>query len=1080
MARALWRIAFWHFSFIGIALGITAHAEAQVPIVYVRCARTTATVEVTGEVVVGGVRRTATRTMRGLDVYDALPDVVNFDSNFTAPCDLMMRDAAGSERVLFDCSSTSSDAASCAAMDPSVSFDGGTVAFTVFRGTLRQLSENVHARVIDPRAENTDMFSTRYPNRVLVSTEAQLQLVDVATGVVTALPHTPGTYDSGPAFLPDGRITFTSSRDGSTATMPFGTNSSRRGTRLYAMDIDGRNVDLVSPHGLAMDEHPFVLRDGRVAFSSWQIFGGITFRYTNGTPGGFGTIGNQFPIFTQHPDGAETFAFFGQHAGDHRPITSIGVDHKAAHFLTQTSDGRVWFADYYRGNNSGLGHLIGVMSEAPGQEGLAPVASSLGDVYAPRDALTLARAWSTSADQASAPMPAPALRHPSYTDPLAYAGKLGHPAALPDNGLMVAWGKGPCSTLASGEIFRTLGLPVPPHTSGSGQGTAMNVLTSLGLDTPGCDVGLYRATAIPSLHPSDLEMIVDSPDWHEIQGRALVPYAAIHGVAHPEIIRRSALRASHPELEVGTPFGLLGAASILDRETHPVGGIHFVGEHQFHLQGTDTINYDDADLCGVRILGVMPNRGRNTHQEISNVAGERVAILGEFPVRNRDASGAERRDANGQIDTSFLVRMPADVPYLMQGIDCDGRTLNTDQSWQSLRPGETKTCGGCHVHSRATVSRFEETFAAMPEYRIPHLGEGTVPLLTGQHEGEVTMREVAGFGLQVDFARDILPIFERRCTSCHGGASPAAELALDRPGIASIREAPTAPSTWWCLVGDRSQQCVSEARRFNTAVGSTMTTFRRPQLTRYVRAFNALGSPLYWKAAGRRTDRNTDATFDASSPRDDQDLDFGPAHTTEITPEELGLLSRWIDIGSPGGPMELRDTQRPTLELAATVREGGVHSLHVGTVDLGSGIDVTSLEVCVLDGAGACADLAGDASPAGIVTIALASALTDAEVEVQARVRDVAGNETVLRRTVGWLLNAPPPPPMRPDAGVSAGDAGRVDAAGLDAAGLDAGPGAPMLSGACGCRATPSPMPRALSLLVIALGLVLAQKRRRA
>ena len=73
----------------------------------------------------------------------------------------------------------------------------------------------------------------------------------------------------------------------------------------------------------------------------------------------------------------------------------------------------------------------------------------------------------------------------------------------------------------------------PPLTSGSGSGTAMNVVTSLELDTPGCDAGIYRVTTIPSLHPSDLALVVDHRDWHEIQARALVPYAAIHGMERP-------------------------------------------------------------------------------------------------------------------------------------------------------------------------------------------------------------------------------------------------------------------------------------------------------------------------------------------------------------------------------------------------------------------------------------------------------------------------------------------------------------------------------------------------------------------
>ncbi|MCB1976053.1 MAG: hypothetical protein KDE66_03430, partial [Nitrosomonas sp.] len=108
---------------------------------------------------------------------------------------------------------------------------------------------------------------------------------------------------------------------------------------------------------------------------------------------------------------------------------------------------------------------------------------------------------------------------------------------------------------------------------------------------------------------------------------------------------------------------------------------------QFNLQGTDTIDYTDEELCGVRILGIMPNRSANTYHEIANYAGERVAILGEFPVLNRNASGNRVIDPSGHPDTSFLVRMPANTPYLMQGVDCNGRTLNTDQTWQSLRPG---------------------------------------------------------------------------------------------------------------------------------------------------------------------------------------------------------------------------------------------------------------------------------------------------------------------------------------------------------------------------------------------------------
>jgi hypothetical protein len=1060
----------------------TARAQDDVPIVYVRCARTTATLDVTGTVVVDGVSRTVTRTMTGLDIYDVLPDVTNFLGGFAAPCDLVLREASGAERVLYDCSTSSTDESSCAAMDPAVSFDGATVAFTVFRGALARGSENVHPRVLDPAATNADMVSVARPNRYLRTAGAQLHIVDVATGVVTALPTVDGAIDAGPAFLPDGRLAFTSTREESMTTLVWRSTGTGRGTRIWTMDLDGRNADIASHHSLSHEQHPFVLEDGRVAYSSWQIFGGLPFRHTNGSIGGFTTLGNLFHIYTQAPDGAHNFAFYGQHSGDHGPST-FGADHKAAHFLTQTSDGRVWFTDYYRGNNNGLGVLVGVMPEPAGQEGIGPdEATRLADLYAPRDAVRFAR-WASSADAMSAAMPAPPLLHPSYADPLPFAGKTGHPAALPDGGLMLVWGKGGCGTVTTNDIFGALGRTAPPHTSGSGQGTAMNLITSLAMDTPGCDTGIYRATVIPSAHPSDLEMIVDAEEWHEIMPRAVVPYAAIHGVERPMTIERADRATSRAELEVGTPFGLLGAASILDRETHPYGGIHFAGEHQFHLQGTDTIDYDDDDLCGVRILAVLPNRGRNTHEEIRSPAGERVAILGEIAVRNRDGSGAPRMDPSGSPDTSFLVRFPANVPYLMQGIDCEGRTLNTDQTWQSLRPGEMKTCGGCHVHSRASRIEFPDSFAASDAYVVPTLGEGEVPLLAGASAtGEVATRRVPGYGLQVDFVRDVMPIFERRCASCHGGSAPAASLALDRPGVAGASaDGATPASTFYCLVADGSQSCVPAAQRHPTGPDGR-TALRRPQLTRYVRAFNALGSLLYWKAAGRRTDGLTDDTYTAASPEPDRDIDFGAAHTTEITPEELGMLSRWIDLGSAAGAMHLRDTQRPTLHLSAIVDGGAVTELRVGTVDVGAGIDPASLTVCVLGAEDACTDLSGDAELHGVAAIVPPSALSDPEVEVLARVADLAGNVTEVRRTVRWLLGAPPPPPERPDGGpmLARGDAStdRLDGGtGRPGSMISSGGG---IEGSCACRAgARDRSPRGGLVMFAIAALAVARRARR-
>ena len=404
----------------------TAYAQ-DTEIVYSRCERTTTTYDLTGTVTIKGQTQTITRTMDGLDIYDVLPDVTNFLSGFTAPCDLVFRDSNGIETVIYDCSSTSTQKSACAALDPAVSFDGKTIAFSVFRGALKNHKETIDSRVIHPDADKANLGFYTLPNKLLESTGSHLLFYSIDTKKTQATQFVPGVYDSGPAFISNTRIAFTSTRDGNTTTIIWGTTGSRAGTRIWTVDIDGKNPDLASHHSLSQEQHPFMLRDGRLAYSSWQIFGGRPFRYPNGAAGGFDTPDNQFHIYAQDPDGAGNFPIYGQHSGNHSP-SYFGEDHSAAHFITQTSDDRVWFADYYRGNNNGLGALIGVIPEPKGQEGISPQkATHHGDFYVPRDVINFA-AWTNNGDTMSMVLVSPTITHPNYNDFIPFAGRLGHPS----------------------------------------------------------------------------------------------------------------------------------------------------------------------------------------------------------------------------------------------------------------------------------------------------------------------------------------------------------------------------------------------------------------------------------------------------------------------------------------------------------------------------------------------------------------------------------------------------------------------------------------------------------------------------
>ena len=213
----------------------------------------------------------------------------------------------------------------------------------------------------------------------------------------------------------------------------------------------------------------------------------------------------------------------------------------------------------------------------------------------------------------------------------------------------------------------------------------------------------------------------------------------------------------------GTPFGLVGTSSLYKRESFPNGkvpegkvtagyaggndpwrGLDAFTSHgngvplNFHNQGGDVGLYDNSDIHALRILAMEPTtdrqRGANTGRRFYNHANERLRILGEIPVR-KFGGDSQPKDPDGNPDTSFLAKIPADTAFTFQTLDKRGMVLNTAQTWHQLRPGEVRNnCGGCHAHSQKPTD-FGSTAAARPDYEVWDLINAT-PLLTAKNRDE--------------------------------------------------------------------------------------------------------------------------------------------------------------------------------------------------------------------------------------------------------------------------------------------------------------------------------------------------------
>jgi mono/diheme cytochrome c family protein len=441
-----------------------------------------------------------------------------------------------------------------------------------------------------------------------------------------------------------------------------------------------------------------------------------------------------------------------------------------------------------------------------------------------------------------------------------------------------------------------------------------------------------------------------------------------------------------------------------------------------------------------------------------------LRILGEIPLRKfpssplapegRGVGGeGEPLDPDGNPDTSFLARIPADTAFTFQTLDKRGMVLNMAQTWHQLRPGEVRTnCGGCHAHSQQPTP-FEKTAAVKPDYKVWDL-VNTTPLLTEKchdeskkkwdADNESGLRMARSGPVNVEYHRDIRPILQRSCAACHtakGGKEPAGNLNLYADDEAvQTEQAGKVPGTYYRLAMDE------RAKFGHKPIG--YDSWGYPNSSRYVRMFQSRRSLLTWKVYGERLDGFSNDDFpsetkpgertlaqrglpvDSEKNRSRWDLDYTgspmppPDAVKEgkvkpLSDEDRRTLTRWIDLGCPidldydpqhpeaRGYGWMLDDNRPTLALTlpAAGKNAELSRLLVGMYDYGSGLDMKTFRVTAdfaIDGVAAGENLAERFRPKsqGVYELRLDKPVTKlARGRVTVSVADKQGNISRVERT---------------------------------------------------------------------------------
>jgi hypothetical protein len=856
-------------------------------------------------------------------------------------CDLVLHHPDQTEEILVGCAN------SCTVADPAVSLDGSKIAFTYFPDTSSFVSNyGIQMTNAGPYPDHNQSYvdlpsGTRKSSGMLPYVGGSFILeYDLQTNVVSrvsppsepygahAYPGKPFGWtptipimDTSPVYLPGGRVAFVSNRASGTL-------------RFELFSTNGTDLDFLGHRAMNQQLHPILSPGGKIIYTSFDIIG------QKGS-------NNQYSPFTINTDGSFPFILAGK----------FDATHVSYHYTTVLSDGSVVVTLYYNHNNGGMGTLLRFPIDPPGPDFYNPVVtqwepgvegflkpgqytltpgSDAGDSPA-KFYTDPADYWIHPQRQTGRFLTINGAPYPTDDPEIQHNGRFTHPAAGPGNDLLVTYTIGASSTM------------------GGCTGTPGVITRSCGKDA-----GLYVCHLTPGGtetidHITQCQLIVDHPEYHEIMPRAVVPFNQIYS-AQPPIISKT----TDSRLLPGEPFGLTGAATLFDRETRAPngtpwnmkdGGGTMSGRTYTNLgtMGAELAIFDNSEIYGVRILlPVKPFPLATGQADASKFAGHQnhwYRILGEFPVRKLDGS----LDAQGNPDTSFLLKIPANTPFAFQTLDKRGMALDIETTSRSVIPGEKQICGGCHVHTRDSIDPNTLPLFTDPVQPVQSAG-GTSPILfagnlndlivtetvSNLYPGSVSLNSLKT--LAADWVTDIAPIIQARCSSCHGEGQPAhlaTGLRLDINAYELIAKNQTSKP------GD------SVVPRYSCCTASRWISFN-----------SARSSMLVWALYGERMDGRDPATglpFPNSEvlvdnlgkeyPETWPNVATHAAYVVGMTEAEKRLIARWIDIGAPKTNAH-DDTMAPVLTVTPVLTSNVVTSLIVGYWDE-SPIDPLSFSVTV-------------------------------------------------------------------------------------------------------------------------------------
>ncbi|MCZ6560917.1 MAG: hypothetical protein O6931_08545 [Gammaproteobacteria bacterium] len=435
--------------------------------------------------------------------------------------------------------------------------------------------------------------------------------------------------DVDPAYLPDGRIVFSSNRQEKSRQILAAENTEQfsaldeyereRSIVLHVMNGDGSDIHQIS-FNQSHDRNPTVLTTGEIMFSRWDHVGNR----------------NHFPIFFTNPDGTNIFVQYGAFSPGNSMLHP-----------REMPDGRVM---------SSLMPLSGTF------EGGAVVAVDIRNFSEFNDPAPGAPAGAVGQVEVT-PLPIEFGRDVSEN------GRFTTPFPLWD---------GTNRALLSWSPFRPE-LETDPLSGieSEVEGDPLYGIYMLDMDT-----NSMRPIALPQ------------------DGMAFTDPIPLQARPVPNTITDKPLDAAL----AAQGMGILNVKSVYDTDgQNLMGSAMLVGGENIPMITSPPGDSRAmvADLARIKNPMLTDAAGRvgrfiRVTRAVSTPRGISMAAIGESNMEMQRILGYGVEEPDG----SFRFKVPADIALGVVVVDSDGRAVQTHTNWLQVRPGETRTCNGCHSPRR--------------------------------------------------------------------------------------------------------------------------------------------------------------------------------------------------------------------------------------------------------------------------------------------------------------------------------------------------------------------------------------------